>query len=135
MLGLDFINALRPVDYKWDMRDYYKPERPADLPEDATVEERAAHRQSIEAWLEDCKHENIVRDGSKKRQRFHHGLIAQEVKDTIDILGIDFGGYQDHKIEGGEDVLSIGYDELIAPLIKAVQQLSAEVKALKSKIN
>jgi len=42
-------------------------------------------------------------------------------------------GYQDHSISGGKDVLSIGYEELIAPLIKAVQQLSAEIAKLKAK--
>jgi hypothetical protein len=39
--------------------------------------------------------------------------------------GIDFGGYQDHRVKGGDDVLSLGYEELIAPLIKAVQELAA----------
>ena len=98
VLGLDFINKLRPVDFKWDHRENYK---------------------------------GIEKDGSKKRIRFHHGLIAQEVKQALNDLGVDFGGYQDHKVNGGEDVLSIGYAELIAPLIKAVQQLSAEIKILK----
>ena len=135
VLGLDFIKALRPVDYKWDMREDYRPERPADLQADATDEERAAHRQEVEAWIEACKHENIVRDGSKKRNRYHHGLIAQEVKETLDSLGIDFGGYQDHKVAGGGDVLSIGYDELIAPLIKAVQQLSEKVEILEQQLS
>jgi hypothetical protein len=76
-----------------------------------------------------------VKDGSKKRSRFHHGLIAQEVKAACDAAGVDFGGYQDHSIDGGKDVLSIGYEELIAPLIKAVQQLSAEVAELKGSKN
>ena len=81
------------------------------------------------------KLENITHDGSKKRSRYHHGLIAQEVKAVLDAKKIDFGGFQDHKIAGGDDVLSIGYDELIAPMIKAIQELSAEVTLLKSKIN
>lgn len=72
------------------------------------------------------------KDGSKKRARFHHGLIAQEVKQVADSLGLDFGGYQDHKIAGGQDVLSLGYAELIAPLIKAVQELSAKVAELEA---
>jgi hypothetical protein len=93
VLGLEFINKLRPVDYKWDFRDNYRDTTP---------------------------------DGSKKRVRYHHGLIAQELKSVIDSTGIDFGGFQDHTLIGGSDVLSIGYDELIAPLIKAVQELSAE---------
>lgn len=73
------------------------------------------------------------KDGSKKRSRYHHGLIAQEVKQTLDAMGVDFGGYQDHSLNGGKDVLSIGYAELIGPLIKAVQELSARVAALEAK--
>lgn len=121
-LGLEFISSLRPVDFKWDMREDYRPDP---LPGNATEEERAAH-------LESAKLANITHDGSKKRNRYHHGLIAQEVKAVLDAQGIDFGGYQDHKIAGGDDVLSIGYDELIAPLIKAVQELAARVAALES---
>jgi len=99
VLGLEFINALRPVDFKWDLREDYK---------------------------------GAVKDGSKTRSRYHHGLIAQEVKSVCQASGVDFGGFQDHSFNGGQDVLSIGYDELIAPLIKAIQQLSAEIAALKA---
>lgn len=119
-LGLSFIEALRPVDYRWDMREDYRLEAPDVLSPDASDEEKAKYEDDMAKWLEDSKLGNIQRDGSKKRTRFHHGLIAQEVKATIDELGVDFGGYQDHKIAGGDDVLSIGYDELVAPLIKAV---------------
>ena len=122
-LGLGFINALRPVDYKWDMRDDYKPPMPEDLTD----------KEAIAAWCEACDLSNITHDGSKKRNRYHHGLIAQEVKAVLDAQGIDFGGYQDHKVKGGQDVLSIGYEELIAPLIKAIQELTARVKELEAK--
>ncbi len=60
-------------------------------------------------------------------------MIAQEVKAVIDAKGIDFGGYQDHKVKGGDDVLSIGYEELIAPMLKAIQELSAKVAELEAK--
>jgi len=149
ILGLEFINLLRPVDYKWDMRESYRKEepqivfKPLDLKEDASDEDRVKYAEELAAheayniekdkWLEDFKLSNITHDGSKKRNRFHHGLIAQEVKAVLDEKGIDFGGFQDHKINGGDDVLSLGYEELIAPLIKAVQELSAEVAALKAK--
>lgn len=148
-LGLEFVNALRPVDFKWDLREDYRPEapesvaKPAELKEDASDEEKAKYAEELAAyeayvilkdkWLEDVKLANIVHDGSKKRSRFHHGLIAQEVKAILDAKGIDFGGFQDHSVKGGDDVLSIGYEELIAPLIKAIQELSAEVAALKAK--
>jgi hypothetical protein len=122
-LGLAFVNALRPVDYKLDMRDDYKPARPDDV----------ENVEAMAAWREATKMANLTHDGSKKRSRFHHGLIAQEVKAVLDAQGIDFGGYQDHKIAGGDDVLSIGYDELIAPLIKAIQELAARVQQLEAK--
>ena len=115
-LGLEFIKELRPVDFKWDMREDYKPSFNKD------------------ADPEIYKLANITHDGSKKRNRYHHGLIAQEVKEVLDKNGIDFGGYQDHKIKGGDDVLGIGYTELIAPMIKAIQQLSAKVDSLEAQL-
>jgi hypothetical protein len=115
-LGLSFIMALQPRKFRWDMRDDYKPPKPGP---DATPEDWAAYDEA-------CKLDNLTHDGTHKRNRFHQGLIAQEVKATMDAMGVDFGGYQDHKINGGQDVLSIGYEEMIAPLIKAIQELKAE---------
>jgi hypothetical protein len=109
-LGLDFINKLRPVDFKWDYREDYI------LVNDETGEVT-----------------KLPKDGSKKRSRYHHGVIAQEIRQVIDETGVDFGGFQDHSLNGGSDVLSIGYEEFIAPLIKAVQELSARVKELEEK--
>jgi hypothetical protein len=109
-LGLNFITALRPVDYKWDMREDYRIDRNQTLSE-------------------------LTHDGTHKRSRYHHGLIAQEVKSVMEDHGIDFGGYQDHKIKGGDDVLTIGYDELIAPMIKAIQELKAELDSVKAELS
>jgi hypothetical protein len=117
-LGLDFINALHPVDFKWDYREDY----------DVLV-----MHAPVEGQLPQGVMTHLPKDGSKKRTRYHHGLIAQEVKQTLDSLGIDFGGYQDHSVKDGCDVLSIGYTELVAPLIKAVQELSARVAALEAR--
>lgn len=120
VLGLDFITALRPVDFKWDMRDYYKPPMPTTGP--------------VEEWLEAVKLDNLQHDGSKKRSRYHHGFIAQEVKEVITDTGVDFGGFQDHKIAGGQDVLSLGYGELIAPMVKAMQELKEQLDIAKADI-
>ena len=116
-LGLDFITALRPVDFKWDYRESY-------------VEYVHSAGESGKPTTTEVRHE---KDGSRKRNRYHHGLIAQEVKAVLDAKGIDFGGYQDHSIAGGKDVLSIGYDELVGPLIKAIQELTARLEALEAK--
>jgi hypothetical protein len=108
ILGLDFINRLTPVDFRWDLRDDYR---------------------------NDANHlDNVTSDGTKKRSRFHHGLIAQDVRMVINDTGLDFGGFQNHKHSGGDDVMSLGYSEFIAPLIKAIQELSDKVAALESKL-
>tara|TARA_B100000405_G_scaffold6861_1_gene6171 strand:+ start:1902 stop:4331 length:2430 start_codon:yes stop_codon:yes gene_type:complete len=112
LLGLDFIKSLRPVDFRWDYREDY-----------------------IDRDPETHETTSVLKDGSRKRVRFHHGLIAQEVKEAADAQGVDFAGYQDPKITGGDDKLSLGYNELIAPLIKAVQELSAENEALKARLD
>jgi len=132
VLGLDFINKLRPVDYKWDMREDYRANKLTRLELNATDEEKEAYKILVDEWLESNKMENLIHDGTHVRNRYHHGLIAQEVKSVIEESGVDFGGFQDHKLNGGEDVLSIGYDELIAPMIKAIQELKAEIELLKS---
>jgi len=132
VLGLDFINELRPVDYKWDMREDYKTEKPNELALDATDEEKEAYKILMDAWLESVKLDNITHDGTHTRNRYHHGLIAQEVQDVIEASGVDFGGFQDHSVSGGQDVLSIGYNELIAPMIKAIQELTARINVLEN---
>ena len=106
-LGLNFINALNPVSFKWDYREDYREDK-------------------------DQVFASITKDGSLKRTRNHQGLIAQEVKGVMDALGVDFGGYQDHSLVGGTDVKSLGYEEFIAPLIKAIQELSARVEELEN---
>lgn len=109
-LGLDFICKVNPVQYRWDYRDDY-----------ILIDEETGEVTTLE------------KDGSKKRSRLHQGVIAQQVKEVIDELGVDFGGYQDHSLNGGCDVKSIGYQEFIPPLIKAIQELKAEIEILKSK--
>jgi hypothetical protein len=106
-LGLDFITRLRPVEFKWDYREAYF---------DKIDGVRVA----------------VAKDGTRKRSRKHQGFIAQEVKQATTELGVDFGGYQDHAVNGGQDVLSLGYEEFIAPMVKAIQELNAEIQLLKN---
>ena len=134
LLGLNFIKALNPVDYRWDMRDSYKPPMPGSISSDASENEKQEYQNLLTKWQEAVNFQNLKSDGSKKKNRYHHGLIAQEVEALIKASGQDFGGFQDHKRSGGQDVLSIGYDELIAPLIKAVQELAQANEDLRSRI-
>lgn len=110
VLGLDFIRSLRPVDFRWDYREDYM--RPADLNGDDD-------REMPEA-------------GSLKRRRYHHGFLAQEIETLIAASGIDFGGFQDHGLAGGDDVKTIGYAELFAPIVRAVQELAERLAAIEA---
>jgi len=137
-LGLDFVNSLRPVDYRYDMRDSYKPAAPAKPDADATPEQVEAYEAAVNEWLEAVKLKNLKHDGSKKRSRYHSGIIAQELSAAIDAAKFDakgWGALQDHSVSGGDDVLSVGYDQFVAPLIKAIQELSAKVAALEAAAN
>ena len=127
-LGLDFINALRPVEYRWDYReDYFADIAPKREDFDSDEEYSVAYEQARVAFFE-----NPVKDGSKTRTRHHTGLIAQEVKQVMDDLGVDFGGFQHHQERGGLDVMSLGYNELIAVLIKAIQELTLRIDAIEN---
>ena len=101
-------------------------------------QQEAAYAQALQAHQAECRafmqNPDERKDGSKARQRYHYGLIADELKGTLDELGVDFGGYQDHSINGDTCVKSVGYEELISPLIKAVQELSAQVDDLKQQL-
>jgi len=132
-LGMNFIMQLRPRMYRWDYREDYRtkpPVRPNAAEYEGREEQYAADfaqwNTDYANWQEANKIGNLTHDGTHKRNRFHQGLIAQEVKQTMDAMGVDFGGYQDFKVKGGDDRLTLVYEELIPPLIKAIQELKAE---------
>lgn len=134
ILGLDFINRLRPVDYKWDYRDDYRERITSFEVIDASNSPKNSSELDKEA-LERNKLKNIVKDGSKARGRYHSGLIAQDVKQVLDDMGVDWAAYQDHSLSGGDDVKSLGYTQFIAPMIKAIQELNQKIDALNQRIS
>ncbi|WP_291810795.1 tail fiber domain-containing protein [Limnobacter sp.] len=122
-LGLDFIMGLRPVDFKWDFReDYYQVQVIQEIDEETGEEVEREIRVPLE------------KDGSKIRSRFHHGFIAQEIQNRIEQSGKDFGGFQDHSLSGGGPVMTLGYEEFIAPLVKSIQQQQAIIDALEARL-
>ena len=105
-LGLTFIQSLRPVSYRWivGQREWLPPDNPDDLEAKGTLVDRPGVRR-------------------------HYGLIAQELRDALD--GKDFAGYC---YDESADEYSLRYSELIAPLIKAVQELAGQVEALTARV-
>jgi hypothetical protein len=100
-LGLDFINKLNPVSYKWKVGGN-------------DVEYSSVEDENIKLTPTSVA-------TPKAGVRTHYGLIAQQVKE---ILGDkDFGGYV---YDTETDTMSLRYDQFISPLIKAIQELKAE---------
>ncbi|MEM7131165.1 MAG: tail fiber domain-containing protein [Chloroflexota bacterium] len=66
--------------------------------------------------------------------RDHYGLIAQEVRGALAVAGVEtdqFAGYIDDR-DGGK--LGLRYAEFIAPMIKAIQELSTKIEQMESKL-
>ena len=89
-IGLDFINELRPVSYKWKT--------------------------------------------GKNNNNKKYGLIAQEVETVLQQNGI-YNKDEIIKYDSESDNYGISYTELIAPLIKSVQELSNKNDQLHEEIN
>ena len=90
-MGLDFINAVRPVRFKW-----------------------------------------ATRDGNIKDGKTDAGFIAQELQAVQKNNNADYLKLVDDE---NPDKLEAAYGRLVPSLVKAVQELSAENTALKSRLD
>jgi hypothetical protein len=105
-LGLDFINAIRTVTYKW--------KAPSEL--DSTLSGYNA---------------DVTSAGYEDKM---YGFIAQEVKQALDDSGItNFSGWN---IDGTspDDKQGVSYEMFVVPLINAIQELSAKNDALEARL-
>jgi hypothetical protein len=102
--GLALIKKLRPVAFNWDHRDTY---------------------------VRECKYTYGEKDGTLVGTKQYYGLIAQELKQSLDELDVRFDGLG-HDEE--KDAYRLGYEELIAPIIKAIQEQQAQIEALQADV-
>jgi len=119
-LGLNFINLLRPVKYN----NKYDPQ----IPE---VDE---NNQPI---LDENGNRVIKPGQGYTGSRYHYGFIAQEVKSTLDQIGVGdtFSGWALDDINDETSYQGLSYDKFIAPMAKAIQELSNMVESLQQEIN
>ena len=125
-LGLDFINALRPVSFSRV--------HPADWPEEIrderykkgrTVVDEDGNETIVSTANFDVETQQPIKEEFDSTTR-SDGLIAQEVKAACETLGVEFNGIK----ENSSGKMGIQYSLLVAPLIKAVQELTARIEQL-----
>ena len=115
-LGLNFISKLKPVSYKWISG--------------AKVEDGTTTPTQVGGATVDMKNYK-----DRPGVRTHYGLIAQEVKQTLDELNVDdFAGWALENKDDPNSTQALNYGQFIAPLIKAVQELKTELDAAKAEI-
>jgi hypothetical protein len=103
VVGLDFINELRPVTFRW--------RKAKDVPSEMKV-----HSDS----------EERVMNG-----KYNHGFISQEVKEVIDNnpnIKEGFDMWTEDEADGRQ---RIGESALIPMLVKSIQELTARIEELK----
>ncbi len=149
-LGLGFINALHPVAYKLIVGDRTMTmEQETDENgeplfidvQDGTEQVRVGTDEHGEPIFEErpvMRREPKLKEAVTTRPgaRTHYGLIAQEVKETLDSVapGVDFAGWVLEDKNDPDSQQALRYEQFIAPLIKAVQEQQAQIEALKAEV-
>jgi hypothetical protein len=123
-LGLAFIRRLRPRSYRWRVGAVEEQRAPAPA---AAAGGGAADGADPGGALPPDRLTYVARPGRRR----HHGLIAQEVRAALDELGIaDFAGYVLADPADPDSRQGLRYDQFIAPLVKAVQELDERLRRL-----
>ena len=106
-LGLDFINQLEPVTYRWDKRSLYSEDQ------------------------------SVIPDGTHKEEKLEGGFLAQDVEVIEAQYGYkqsDKTNLITHLSDDGM-MYGIKYSKLVPMLTKAIQELSAKVEDLEKQLN
>jgi hypothetical protein len=122
-LGLDFVNSLRPVSYKWKVGGQSVKQTWLDTEGTPIADGQPVPEDAVPG-------PDVVTP--RPGVRTHWGFIAQEVKAACDAAGVDFGGWVLSDESDPNSQQAIRPDEIIAPLVKAVQQLSQRISKLES---
>jgi hypothetical protein len=115
--GLSFIEALRPVTYRWDKRSWYLPER--------------------EFADDDLSVLDMIPDGTHKRENLHIGFLAQEVESVEQAHGYSNNKYDRLIINLNEDETAYGikYERLVPVLVNAIKELKAEINDINQRLS
>ena len=116
VLGLDFINSLRPVSYK--------------MISGGNVVNRDEDGNEIVIG-KDANGKDIYQITSIPGKRVHWGFLAQEVKQAVDKSGVeDFAGWVLGDVNNPDSSQALAYEQFIAPIVKAIQEVSTRLDKL-----
>ena len=103
--GLSFINQLEPITYRWDKRSKYS------------------------------DNQNVSPDGTHKEDWLDTGFLAQAVEKLEEEYGYQMSDKTNLTTTLSEDgkMYGLTYSKFVPSLVKAIQELSAEVEQLKQK--
>jgi hypothetical protein len=118
--GLDFITRLKPVTYNINLTaiDNILIPVTAKNKDSRTIEKNIP--QQMKQAFED------------KEQIIYSGFIAQEVEEAARSIGFIFSGIDAPKNDN--DLYGLRYDAFVVPLVKSVQELTGQNKALKGEM-
>ena len=111
-LGIGFIRSLVPVKYRFS---------------DAG---KMQARNADGSLTFDADGERVM--VTKTGVRTHTGFIAQQVKESLDAISTDWGGWSMGDVDDPDSIQSLRYEEFIAPLVASVQNLDARLTALET---
>ena len=106
-MGLDFVNKLEPVTYRWDKRSKYSDDQ------------------------------SVSPDGTHKEERLDMGFLAQDVEKLEEQYGYkaDDKTNLTTTISGDEKMYGLKYSKFVPILVNAVQELSAQVDKLTAELS
>ena len=118
--GLGFINLLQPVTYNLDL----------DAMDNLIGIDKAKREQLEKDMPKELKDKN-ERAKKDKQDEVQTGFVAQDVEKAAKSIGYNFNGVN----VDGKGIYSLRYAEFVVPLVKAVQELSAQNEWLQEQIN
>ena len=115
-LGLNFINKLSPVKYKMIIGG-----------NSPVLDDQGNKAKDLDG--------NYIYE-SRPGIRTHYGLIAQNVKDVMDEIGVeDFGGWQLDDKNDPNSQQGLVYHQFISPIIKSIQELSNKLNSIEARLD
>jgi hypothetical protein len=105
-MGLDFINKLEPVTYRWDKRSKYSDDQ------------------------------SVTPDGAHKEEQLDVGFLAQDVEALEKEYGYDFDNKTNLTTQLSEDnqMYGLKYSKFVPMLVKSIQELTTQVETLKQEV-